>query len=298
MKIIIMPLANDEVCVCGRCKRENRTASYTAMGTAVRRTWAAEKIEGIKTYYIYGRRAGIEFPTEFRDVVEDSCIYPEGFEIPKNEIGSTNVRRKRLPFAIDDCIYSDTPEGRENLYYKTIDGFEWLLENEEFDYVLRTTVGTYIDLHLLKQMVEKIGIKDNIYAGSKGVYSNSHNANQPPVIEYGSGSAFLISRNLVELLVKAERENTIDLVRGHHKIKCIGDDPTIGKFIAYDLGVELITWNKAEFTSVSQIGSNAINQLQCYFCHQINPELMYAVHRAKGLTIKDDVSSLLKGRHF
>ena len=38
-----------------------------------------------------------------------------------------NVRKditsKRYPFAIDDCIYSDTPEGRENIYYKTIDGF-------------------------------------------------------------------------------------------------------------------------------------------------------------------------------
>ena len=47
-----MPLANDEVCVCGRCKREGRASSYTNMATAVRRTWAAEKIEGIKTYYI------------------------------------------------------------------------------------------------------------------------------------------------------------------------------------------------------------------------------------------------------
>ena len=102
MKIIIMPLANDEVCVCGRCIREKRAASYTDMATAVRRTWAAEKIDGIKTYYIYGRRAGIEFPTEYREVIEDSCIYPEGFEIPVNELGSTNVRRKKAPFAIDD----------------------------------------------------------------------------------------------------------------------------------------------------------------------------------------------------
>lgn len=296
MKIIIMPLANDEVCVCGRCKREGRAASYTDMGTAVRRTWAAEKIEGIKTYYIYGRRTGIEFPTEYRDVVEDSCIYPEGFEIPENEKGSTNVRKKRAPFAIDDCIYSDTPEGRENLYYKTIDGFEWLLENEEFDYVLRTTVGNYVDLHLLKQFVEEIGIKDNVYAGHRNMYNNRHNAPQPPTVEYASGSAFLVSRNLIELLVKAERERKLDLIRSQYKIKCLADDPTIGKFFIHDLGVRLIPWNKIELKSLSQIGPNVVNQMQCYFCHQINPELIYAVHRAKGLTIKDDVSSLLKGR--
>ena len=159
-------------------------------------------------------------------------------------------------------------------------------------------MGTYIDLHLLKQIVEKIGIKDNIYAGSKGAYNNKHNADQPPIIKYGSGSAFLISRNLVELLVRAEREKTIEMVRSPYTEKCIGDDPTIGKFISYDMGVDLMTWNKIELTSVNQIGSNVVNQLQCYFGHQINPELMYAVHTAKGFTIKDDVSSLLKGRHL
>ena len=296
MKIIIMPLANDEVCICGRCRNAGRARSYTDMATAVRRPWAAEKIEGIKTYYIYGRRPGVEFPTEYRDVIEDSCIYPEGFEIPKNEIGFTNVRRKRAPFVIDDCIYSDTPEGRENIYYKTIDGFEWLLENEEFDYVLRTTCGTYIDLKLLKQFVEKIGIQDDVYAGVKNTYNNQHSQSQPSVVEYASGSAFLVSRNLIQKLVEAERANEVDMVRSPYKIKCIGDDPTIGKFLVYDQGVKVLPWSKVDITHTQQVGPHVKGQLQCYFCHTIDPRLMYAVHEAKGLVIKDDISNFLKGR--
>ena len=284
MKIIIMPLANDEVCVCGRCIREKRAASYTDMATAVRRTWAAEKIDGIKTYYIYGRRAGIEFPTEYREVIEDSCIYPEGFEIPVNELGSTNVRRKKAPFAIDDCIYSDTPEGRENLYYKTVDGFEWLVENEDFDYLIRPSAGSYIDLRLFKRFLEGIGVRDNVYAGSIGTYNNKHNTSQPPSIKFASGAGFIASRNLIESLVI--RRNIIQPVRSPYASATISDDVTFAKHFSYDLGVPIIPFPKHQFTSVGQIDERVKDCMHCYFTHTINPDLMYAVHAAKGLVRK------------
>jgi hypothetical protein len=295
MKIAVVVLANDDVCVCGRCIKAGRATSYTDMLTSVRRTWASEQVDGVKIFYIYGHRMGTDFPddVEYRDVVEDACIYEE--EPPPG--ANTNVRRKRRPFAIDDCIYSDTQEGRENIYYKTIDAFEWMLENEEFDYILRTNCGTYIDLHILKQYAESLGVKDDIYAGCPGAYNNRHNPGQPPIIRFASGSAFLVSRKLVEELVKDEREGNVDMVRSPYKEKCIGDDLTFAKFFTFDKGVELKTWNKIDMRRVEEaLPLNAKDQLQCYFCHTINPDLMYAVHKSKGLNPIDDMTSLLKGR--
>ena len=295
MKIAVVVLSNDDVCVCGRCTKDGRASSYTDMVTAVRRTWASQQVDGVKVFYIYGHRPGTDFPeeSEYRDVVEDSCIY----EGQPPEDASTNVRRKRHPFAIDDCIYSDTQEGRENIYYKTIDAFEWILDNEEFDYVLRTNCGTYIDLNILKQYVESLGKRDNVYAGSPGSYNNGHNQNQPPVIMFASGSAFLVSRKLIEELVREERENRVDMVRSPYEVKCIGDDVTFAKFFIFDKGAELMTWEKTDARKISDISPlNVKDQLQFYFCHTIDPSLMYSVHKNKGLIPTEDVSSLLKGR--
>jgi hypothetical protein len=295
MKIAVVVLANDDICVCGRCTKEGRASSYTDMVTAVRRTWASKVPEGVKVFYIYGHRAGTDFPddAEYRDVIEDSCIYDK--TPPPN--ASTNVRSKRYPFAIDDCIYSDTPEGRENIYYKTIDAFEWLLENEEFDYILRTNCGTYIDLQVLANNLKNLGAQDNIYAGHTGRYSNKHNKEQPDVIEFASGSAFLVSRNLIKSLVESQRQNKVDLVRSPYEVKCIGDDVTFAKYFVYDKGAQLLSWVKRDVWELEQINSNLKNELQCYFRHTIDPKFMYGVHEAKDYTVAEDDCSLLKGRN-
>ncbi len=64
MKIVVLTLANDEVCICSRCQRDGRTRAYSEMITAIRKTWAAEEVEGVKKYYIYGHREGVDFPKD------------------------------------------------------------------------------------------------------------------------------------------------------------------------------------------------------------------------------------------
>ena len=284
MKIIVLTLANDEVCVCGRCIREKRQSSYTDMIRAMRQTWAAEPVDGVKVYYIYGHREGVEFPADSRIRETRETYWPDGGA--EDGFEPHKITSKKYPFTVGDCIYSDTPEGRENIYYKTIDAFEWLVENEEFDYILRTNCGTYIDLHLLKQYVESLGKQDNIYAGAMGVYDNRHNAHQPQRLTFASGSAFLVSRNLVKDLVE-NREN-VDLVCSPYASRCIGDDVTFAKRFIYEKGVRFIPWNKTDVWELSQINSSLKGQMQCYFRHTINPELVYAVHRAKGLVVRGD----------
>ena len=280
MKIVVMTLANDEVCICGRCQKDGRSRSYTPMIEAIRKTWAAQKVEGIKPYYIYGRREGIEFPPDSKTIETDETYWPGK---SKSEGGMPqHVTEKREPFAIEDCIYSDTPEGRENLYYKTIDGFLWLLKNEDFDYLIRPSAGSYIDLKLFKEFLEGFGVQDNIYAGSIGHYSNGHNTGQPPNVKFASGSGFIASRNLIQDIVS--RRHEVDPVRSPYASATISDDVTIAKHFVYDCGVDIVSFPKYQVTSEAVINPNTVkNQMQCYFCHTIDPNLMYAVHRAKGL---------------
>tara|TARA_A100001391_G_scaffold183402_1_gene150602 strand:+ start:67 stop:924 length:858 start_codon:yes stop_codon:yes gene_type:complete len=281
MKVAVLVLANDEICTCSKCIREGRSASYDVMINAVRKTWADSDVEGFNTYYIYGHRKGIEFPDDWPCIESNETYWP----VSKGEGGTgVNITKKRAPYAIEDCIYSDTPEGRENIYYKTVDGFQWLLENTDFDYVLRCCAGTYLDLKMIKQLLDNIGVKDDIYCGSLASYPNNHENNktsQPHTIKYASGSAFIASRNLIQNLVN--NRNSIDVVRSRYASATIVDDPTFGHHFMNFCGVKnIISWTKFECSHPYEINMMVKDQLQCYFKHTINPDLMYQIHRFKG----------------
>ena len=48
----------------------------------------------------------------------------------------------------------------------------------------------------------------------------------------------------------------------------------------------IIQFPKHQFTSVAQVDERVKDHMHCYFTHTINPDLMYAVHAAKGLPRK------------
>ena len=276
MKLAVLILANDEICVCSRCIADGRSSSYTNMVKACRETWAAAD-EETEVFYIYGHRDGIKFPVDTPTIKSNERYWPNGGA--GDGFLPVDITEKLAPFAIDDCIYSDTPEGRENIYYKTIDGFKWLLENIEFDYVLRTNCGTYVDLEILKQNLKNIGVKDNLYGGSTEHYNNSHNPHQPSIIKFASGSAFLASRNLIKDLV--DNRNKVDLVCSPYASKTISDDVTFAKRFIYDKNADFITWHREDITNLQQISSRVKDMIQCYYGHTINPDLIYETHRLK-----------------
>lgn len=228
MKIIVLCLANDE-------------NGYDQMVKACRNTWGSTSIEGMKIYYLYGHRKGIE--------------------------------KQDQTFAIEDCIYSPTPEGRHNLFIKTVNGFEWLLNNEEFDYILRCNCGSYIDLNLLQQACMDRGIRDNIYAGESGKFHN---------VTYASGAAFLLSTNLVK-----------DIVTHKNQIPYMEmDDVTIGRHLKLQRNIDPVTIGTEKYkttrivfeTSTPPITNEISHYFHYYFNQRVvgmNPHLPYAIHQIK-----------------
>jgi len=284
MKIMVLALANDAICTCARCISCGRSGNYADMVKACRQTWATNDLEEVKVYYIYGHRDGISFPENSSKIKTQEIYWTNG--TAGDGFDPVIVEEKRKPFAIDDCIYSDTPEGRGNLYYKTLDGFQWLLENENFDYILRVNCGSYIDLPLMLKIVKEIGIKDNVYAGVNGSYPNSHNKHQPSVINFASGAAFLVSKNLIENIVK--NRNSIDHVRSPYASRTIGDDVTFAHHFINFCGAKLTSLPRRDVWEVDMVDEQVKNQMHCYFRHTINPDIIYAVHTAKGLKIKGE----------
>jgi hypothetical protein len=247
------------------------------MVKACRDTWASTKTDNIKFYYCYGHRKGIRFPKNSDTIKSFETYWPNGG--PRIGGKPQSIRQKKSPFAIGDCIYSDTPEGRENIYYKTMDAFQWLVENEEFDYLLRTNCGTYVDMELLLEYIKNLEEKENIYCGWPMEHNNSHNKNQPSKIKFASGSAFLASKNLISDIVK--NRESVDVVRGSWLSKTIIDDVTFGHRFINKNNATYRNWTTKVLTVKHEIGPDVGRFIQVYFGHTINPELIYATHRAK-----------------
>ena len=49
----------------------------------------------------------------------------------------------------------------------------------------------------------------------------------------------------------------------------------------YEKEAEFVAWKREDFTSTGQISARVENAIQCYFGHTIDPDLIYATHRAK-----------------
>ena len=200
---------------------------YDKMVSACRKTWASESNDNVKVYYIYGHRDGYV---------------------------------KNGTYATEDEIYSDTPERLDsNIFEKTVNAFEYLLANEEFDYIFRCNAGSYVKLDILEKSTSNLKLND-VYRAVKGTFGN---------INFGSGSGFLISKNLVKSIV--ENRNNMPHI--------IMDDVTIGNYITNILNINLMEQSRVDCQNENELLQKFnINEFHYYFCHTINPNLIYKTH--------------------
>jgi hypothetical protein len=117
-------------------------------------------------------------------------------------------------------IYLPGKENLDNCTKKTVDAFKYVLENFEFTYIYRTNISSYINKRLLDAYINTL-YNTNIYGG---VINNKDD------IAYASGSGFIISKDLVKLLV--DNEDKIDY--------SIVDDMSIGKFLNKQNNISII----------------------------------------------------------
>jgi hypothetical protein len=163
----------------------------------------------------------------------------------------------------DNDLLIQTEEARENLAIKTIRGMECALDRyPDLDYVFRPNCGSYVHTYLLHDfLLDKP--RRGYYAGvpleSRGV-------------NYVSGACYILSRDLVELIVENQKYINLDGWK-------FMDDCSMGEFLTSQ-GVQ-VTDTKTRVCAESEEELVSKWDDKCYhyyFCHTINPKLIRKTH--------------------
>lgn len=219
----------------------NDEGGYASMVQACRETCYSKKNtpEAAKVYYMYGNRKGV-------NVSHQESLLKE------------------------DCFYYGYPEGRNNLLHKTIAFYEYCYNNFNFEYIFRTNCGSYVNLHSLVKFVNNLP-KQDVYLGMKGSSAQGYDH------DYASGSGYLLSRNLIQLIV--ENKHKLE----YNGIRCM-DDNSIGKFLTKDNKYQVMDGALRRNLFLHEISNQTIDE-QCYhyyFRHSIEPKCLYQTEKILG----------------
>ena len=95
---------------------------------------------------------------------------------------------------IDDCFYYGEPATRATLLRKCVEFWGYCLENFEFDYIFRPNLGCWVSMDALSKLANTLP-EEGVYGGAFGTTRGRRGG-----IEFISGSGFLLSRDVVQLI--------------------------------------------------------------------------------------------------
>lgn len=112
----------------------------------------------------------------------------------------------------DDILYVCSDDGLSDTYKKTIRALKWCVDNEDFDFIVKTNTTTYINVGLLSKFVEQLPIGDEHIYGSTYITNTCSKG-----ILYFRGNFAIWSKNVVN-----------DILKTYKKTKSV-DDGVIGR---------------------------------------------------------------------
>lgn len=136
---------------------------------------------------------------------------------------------------VGDKFYSKTPEGLYNIGYKTLNLFEYLINNKDFDYIFRTNSSSYVDIGKLIDYIEDKSKKD-FYSGVIGNHGG---------INFASGSGYFISKDLVDLVLQNKNKWDHSLI----------DDVSLGKLLSEN-NVNIYKGNRCDMIKPTDYKNN------------------------------------------
>jgi hypothetical protein len=166
---------------------------YEKMTHTIKSTWGGWKSDSFKVKYYYGRKKAIK-PKEGEIVI-----------------------------AGDDMICG-CDETVDNIMIKTLMAFEYVYNNFEFDYLLRTCCGAYVIPWRLLEKLEKAN-RTKFYFGRAARLS-------PTDSIWAHGFGYVLSRDMVKLMLD-NKDEVLSSAAGRH------DDVAVGRFLDHK-GVGLV----------------------------------------------------------
>lgn len=129
---------------------------------------------------------------------------------------------KRLDVSGSDIYIRGQEIIRPGLFFKTRAAMEYLLENEEFDYILRTNLTTFFNVELLEDFLRDKPTTNAMF----GNYTFN---------TFLSGSGYIMTRDVVQRFIDWDWEEEINPMMMH-------DDEAVGKFM-HSYEIPHYDWN-------------------------------------------------------
>jgi|688.fasta_scaffold252851_3 hypothetical protein len=156
-------------------------------------------------------------------------------------------------------ILTSISESFENCGHKLLNSLE-LIKDLDYDFIFRTNSSSYVDKSILYDNLSKI--KDlNYYAGINGNFRN---------VSYASGSGFVMTKNLVNLILENKSNFEHDLI----------DDVAVGKLVG-DLGVPLYSTERFDINNNNHIAKNHYHYRIKTNNRENDISTMYKIHEIK-----------------
>jgi len=166
------------------------------------------------------------------------------------------IFKKKAPVLKGDNLVLPCQDGYLQCTEKTLQAFEYIAANFNFEYIFRTNLGSYVNLDKMAAFLNDKP-KTNFYSGIVGTYTNDGKT-----IRFASGSGYFLSKDLVDLVV-AEREKLDQQVI---------DDLALGKFMA---GHQIPVNEQA--IRLSQTNNSEEYQVGCDTVSTVDPAYIYHV---------------------
>lgn len=152
-------------------------------------------------------------PTNERDLFMQRNTWLQS--IPKKSQFVILRGHEKSEFRFDgETLFVPIPESYENILAKTIMGFNWILENVEFDLLVRTNVSTYYDVSRIDKILHRIKL-DSLEFGGFVEFSNFDLNGVSEVEKFITGTGIYLTRpsvlKLANLDVKEFRRVPEDL---------------------------------------------------------------------------------------
>jgi hypothetical protein len=109
-----------------------------------------------------------------------------------------------------NTLYVPARELYENILLKTSLGIHWVIENMDFDLLIRTNVSTYFAIDQLDKIIDKIDIKEHFFGGYIERCRDPLTLSEIS-IPFVTGTALVMSKSVASILSKIPVENYIGM---------------------------------------------------------------------------------------
>ena len=233
--------------------------SYSEVDKACKNTWGSLHRDGLLILHYYGMydnqfqvTSKFKVPNE-----EDKYIVDDNINLVLNTYDSTYPKEHQY--------YHINNDSRGE---KLILSLEYCLDNLEFDFLLRTTCTSYVDIDKLLSYVDRLPDK-KVYNGARNMYNYK--------IYFTSGYCSLMSRDVVEKVVENQ-----DLFFSYG----MPEDLSVGRLIIHDLNITTFDEQDNFHLVLNTISMEKIEEFQfknhtdflVYRSHKKQSKNMYHIH--------------------